>query len=982
MYALQPQDFLQFEIGDANMAWAREYLREALRYHRSNGTSMRPEAYDAMIHQLREEAEAKGISFEHVANWLSQKLREQPPPEPWRPPGQEDEQDMEQFADVPESLGQLNQRRPPRQRPQPSQGDAGWRYRSGQAPSGQIGDLSRATDALLRQLGTAPASPPDAHDVQRITVPGRIAPGNEPDIPPTKINVHHVLGIGESPGYELGQITGDPQEGIEVDVHMHPSGHVPSVVQQVLRQIHGEIAHELVHYGQPDSRAQHQQYRATNPDYDAFFAGNRTPKGFAAYATRPDEVEAHVGQLAYLASRKGQHPEQAIDDYLGEWEQALVDDGHDRREVSQWIRHVRDVWLAHWRRGQFSDNPVPPIQFDRLASRKKESYTRVAVSQHRPHTEDEKSKAKGEHMLPKKGGQPKQGKKQGKQQGTPRQDKTSAQINPQTRQVEDWKPPSRHTFPPTGKKKAQMSEQFSADAYLAHLIHEHPREFAPIQFGEQPPCIRKADRIGSSCASCKHFADKDSDGEGRCKLYDYIVKHNLTCDAWTATKEEADMRGPVSETIENQMDLESDEQWNPRTSPPRRGEMVWPDPSEHDFRNDVGAGVPQSRSPVYEGIGPTEMLTALAERLEAGEDVDQEEIDEAVAMARQHAGGLDDPEVAGGRNAVQDQINAAMQRLGEAYQSRRSDQMSEPTQFDWKTEDYWKLRAAPGRAVRTSEFGRPFQQQTMADLARGGRGTPYAFPHDPIRAGMLPGDPVDHGRALKALYAGGVENEEEDDGRREAPPWLHKLLQPLLAWMQGEAEDERRMKGDQYSELDEQALAEAGWLWLKHFHGGGLNKREAQQFSDILESYAPTQFAFRPIEGTLDFIGNHLSPAKLIGRTAMRVLGGPGGGEMYDHSVIGPMLDKLWKAGFWTTKQGYRLLKGLGKFGLDMLTGRTEFDQDKHINYDASYGYDSPRYDKLDRGPGGGHTGGGQFSDDYAEYLSQEFPDLYEEVRA
>lgn len=92
---------------------------------------------------------------------------------------------------------------------------------------------------------------------------------------------------------------------------------------------------------------------------------------------------------------------------------------------------------------------------------------------------------------------------------------------------------------------AQMSE--SPDAYQGRLIAQFPSMYQPIQFGEKPPNLGVAEKVGHSCASCKHFKEKkgsEVDDQGRCALYDYVVKARMVCDAWTPTKEQQDFRGP------------------------------------------------------------------------------------------------------------------------------------------------------------------------------------------------------------------------------------------------------------------------------------------------------------------------------------------------------------------------------------------------------------------------------------------------------
>ena len=95
------------------------------------------------------------------------------------------------------------------------------------------------------------------------------------------------------------------------------------------------------------------------------------------------------------------------------------------------------------------------------------------------------------------------------------------------------------------KRGAQMSE--SADAYQGRLVAQYPSVYQPIQFGEKPPNLMIAEHLGTSCASCKHFkpaGGEEVDDQGRCALYDYIVKARMACDAWTPTKEQQDFRGP------------------------------------------------------------------------------------------------------------------------------------------------------------------------------------------------------------------------------------------------------------------------------------------------------------------------------------------------------------------------------------------------------------------------------------------------------
>ncbi len=293
--------------------------------------------------------------------------------------------------------------------------------------------------------------------------------------------------------------------------------------------------------------------------------------------------------------------------------QELSDEQHDQMKEALRIEaenqgisynHVAD-WLSKHLRNlgptpggdddaeQFSDAAWWAQQFDvaqkkigelRFLPAKKESYLRAELSRDKPYTEDEKSKARGEHTLGKRGdgGEP-QGKKkkerpgdskaQSAQQGQKKKPEPDArrqserasreasanmEINPKTglTEVRHWTPKKGRQNPATGPRHMKFAEDRaaetvampeSADAYQGRLIAQFPSVYQPIQFGEKPPNLGRAEHIGRSCAACKHFkpkGGKEVDDQGRCALYDYVVKARMTCDAWTPTKEQQDFRGP------------------------------------------------------------------------------------------------------------------------------------------------------------------------------------------------------------------------------------------------------------------------------------------------------------------------------------------------------------------------------------------------------------------------------------------------------
>lgn len=121
-------------------------------------------------------------------------------------------------------------------------------------------------------------------------------------------------------------------------------------------------------------------------------------------------------------------------------------------------------------------------------------------------------------------------------------------INKIPRPSEQRLPPQRrqrYAGPQMPQQVPQMAE--APDVYQGRLVAQFPSVYQPIQFGEKPPGLAHSEKQGRSCAACKHFTagkNKDTDGQGRCKLFDFIVKSYQVCDTYTPTDKERDFRGP------------------------------------------------------------------------------------------------------------------------------------------------------------------------------------------------------------------------------------------------------------------------------------------------------------------------------------------------------------------------------------------------------------------------------------------------------